>query len=175
MTRITLLALTAAYLVACDDARTYYPVEVCGPARCEVLAHGKPYKRVVDALPPERYTAIPAQQDVVVTSGITTFSLVKDYSLECRVADQRNWQCVGPSDRDTIPEGYFMRDGELLHGKSRAVGENDHDVIVYTRWCDWQQVRWHNDTEQDDPPGLQRYGLSNPLSDVVYWLTGCLL
>ena len=54
------------------------------------------------------------------------------------------------------------------------MGANQDDVILYTRWCDWHQVRWHNDTEQV-AHNLQRYADPNPLSAVVYWLTGCLL
>jgi len=178
MMRIALIALTAAWLVACDDGRTYYPVKHCGEKRCEVLAHGKPYKRVSAALAAERYTAVPERQEVLITRGTgedaLTFSLVKDYSLDCRVADQRNWQCVGPDEPDFLPEAYFMADGAVSHRESSRLGEKDDGVIMYTHWCDWQQVRWHNDTEKDDPANLQRYGLPNPLSDIVYWLTGCL-
>ncbi len=144
------------------------------------MAHGKPYKRVTAALEPERYTAIPERQEVIITSGdgagAITFSLVKDYSLDCRVADQRNWQCVGTDEPDSLPAAYFMADGELSHRESSRLGETGPDVIEYTAWCDWKQVSWHNDTSnKDDPPNFQRIVLPGLLSFVIYELTGCVL
>jgi hypothetical protein len=178
--RTILFTLTAASVVACDDGRTYYPIKDCLNSRCEVLAHGKPYKRVADALAPERYAAVPERQEVMITTGTgagaITFSLVKDYSFDCRVADQRNWQCVGPDEPDSLPAAYFMADGELSHRESSRLGAKDEDLIEYATWCDWQQVSWHNETsDKDDPPGPRQPVLPLLLAGVVYWVTGCWL
>src|SRR6516165_2527327 len=131
LTLATLLALGAASLVACDDGRTYYPIKHCETTRCEVFGANGKQQRVLDALPPERFVAVPAQQDVMSTGVGFTYSLVKDFSFECRVADQRNWHCMGPSEPDFIPEGYFMADGELSHAERRLAGEHNNDYIQY--------------------------------------------
>jgi hypothetical protein len=178
LTRTTLLALTAAWVVACDDGRTYYPVKLCNKQLCDnVNARGKTHKRFAVALGWEQYTAVPEQQDVMLATGLGVTSLTKDEHLECRVADQRNWQCVGSFDEpDFIPEGYFMRDGELSHSERSRLGDMGDEAIDYTRWCDWQQVSWHTATsDKDDTPASREPVLPLLLAGVVYWVTGCWL
>jgi hypothetical protein len=175
LTRTTLLALTA--MVACGEGGTYYPIKFCHKRLCEgdINARGKTHTRFVVALKWERYTVVPEQQDVMLTTSLGVTSLTKDFHLECRVADQRNWECRAPLEDDFAPEAYAMRDGELSHSERSRVGEMD-EAINYTSWCDWKQVSWHDATsDKDDPPGPRETVLPEPFAAVVYWVTGYFL
>jgi hypothetical protein len=176
-----LLALGAVSLVACGEGRTYYPVRFCYEPRCErINVHGETRKRFAVALEPERFAAIPARQDVMLTwgrgGGSTTFSLTQDFQFECRVADQRDWRCTGPAEPGFYAEVYLMGDGEPSHSEKRPFGGGLPSAIHYTSWCDWKQVTWHNDTSNtDDPPGHREHVLPAPLLMIVYWMTGCIV
>ena len=178
LTRTTVLALTAAWVVACGERGTYYPIKFCFKQLCEgdVNAHGKRYKRFAVALGSERYTAVLERQDVMLTTGLGVSSLTKDFHFVCRVADQRNWQCAGPWEPDVTTELYSMSDGELSHFERSRVEQLGDEAIQYTSWCNWKQVSWHDATSnKDDPPGPRKTVLPLPLAFVLYWLTGCVV
>ncbi len=97
LSRAGLVALAVACLVACEnDTQTYYPIKFCYTRCDEPGRTGRTHKRFAVALLRERYTAIPAQQDVILQIGdFAMESLTKDHHLDRRVQDQRNWRCAG--------------------------------------------------------------------------------
>ena len=126
LTVATLIAVGAVSLVACDEGRTYYPIRFCYEPRCErINVRGETRKRFAVALQPERFAAIPARQDVMLTRGLgggsTTFSLTQDFQFECRVADRRDWRCTGPAEPGFNGEVYSSSASSPARG--RLAGE----------------------------------------------------
>jgi len=166
----------AAGLLGCDSGRTYYAIQHC-PELCEsICAAGHTHRRYAITIAEESFTALPQQQDVIMKAGALITSLTKDEHMTCRVQDQRNWECHGDP-TDSPPETYLMDDGDLTYTEANAKPGLDQPYIVFTSWCHYQQVDWHDRWSHQDDVATTKHASEGHalLGALVYWITGCTI
>lgn len=155
---------------------TVYPLTACWKPCEDFAIDGQKVARRRVPHEKETFQAFPEQQEVVRQMGGMIESLTRDRHYACRVLSWNNWNCSHEiSGSPNRSESFVMTNGELSYTEWPF---DDSQGLLYSTWCMWQQVRWHNFwSARDDLPWdrSQDSTLHQLLFLGVFVTSGCAL